>query len=157
MSPVHPQTALVAIPRRLDKVLSYAIPDRLIGRLSPGMRLLVPLGRSKVTGYLIGVTVQAGSHSLKEIIEALDDTPIINNEILELATWASEYYMQPLGMMIRAAIPGGNNLMSREYFRLKNQDTKIKANPNSMKGRILSVLKDKTGWVPISELSKNIG
>ncbi|MBI5745747.1 MAG: primosomal protein N' [Nitrospirae bacterium] len=149
--------ALVAIPRRLDKVLSYAIPDRLIGRLSPGMRLLVPLGRSKITGYLIGVSVQDGSHSLKEIIEALNDTPIINNEILELARWASEYYMQPLGLMIRAAIPGGNNLKSREYFKLTDQGTKIKATPNSMKGRILSVLKDKTGWVPISELSKDIG
>ena len=157
MSYVLPQTALVAIPRRLDKVLSYAIPERLIGRLSPGMRLLVPLGRSKITGYLIGVSVQDGSHSLKEIIEALDDTPIINNEILELARWASEYYMQPLGLMIKTAIPGGHNIKSREYFKLKNQDTKIKTNPNSMKGRILSALKDKTGWVPISELSKDIG
>lgn len=149
--------ALVAIPRRLDKVLSYAIPERLIGRLSPGMRLLVPLGRSKITGYLIGISVQDGSHGLKEIIEALDDIPIINNEILELARWASEYYMQPLGLMIRAAIPGGNNIKTRDYFKLTNQDTKIRANPNSMKGRILSVLKGKTGWVPISEISKDIG
>ncbi len=149
--------ALVAIPRRLDKVLSYAIPERLIGRLSPGMRLLVPLGRSKITGYLIGISVQDGSHGLKEIIEAKDDIPIINNEILELARWASEYYMQPLGLMIRAAIPGGNNIKTRDYFKLTNQDTKIRANPNSMKGRILSVLKGKTGWVPISEISKDIG
>ncbi len=157
MSYVLPQTALVAIPRRLDKVLSYAIPERLIGRLSPGMRLLVPLGRSKVTGYLIGVSVQEGSHSLKEVIETLDDTPIINNEILELARWASEYYMQPLGLMIRAAIPGGNNIKSREYFKLNNQDLQIKARPNSIKDRILSVLKGKTGWVPISELQRDIG
>ncbi len=148
--------ALVAIPRRLDKVLNYAIPERLVGRLSPGMRLLVPLGRSKITGYLIGISVQDGSHNLKEIIEALDDIPITNNEILELARWASEYYMQPLGLMIRAAIPGGNNIKTREYFKLKNQDTKIKANPNSTKGRILSVLKGKSDWVTLSELSRDI-
>lgn len=148
--------ATVAVPRRLDKVLHYSIPDRLLGKLYPGMRLLVPLGRSKITGYLVGFSEDNGSVGLKEIIDILDDTPIVNNEILDLSRWASEYFMQPLGLMIKAAIPGGADLKSRQYFRLIDHGISEPANPDSIKGRVVSVLKNKSDWVSISELSKEI-
>lgn len=149
-------TADVVIPRRLEKTLHYAIPERLQGRLSPGMRILVPLGRFKITGYLVGFLEGKRPGDLREIIDILDDRPIINDEILDLARWASGYFMQPLGLMIKAAIPGGMDLRSRQYFRLIDQDIKIDISSNRIKERILSILKKKGDWVSIFELSKEI-
>lgn len=150
-------TAEVVIPRRLDRILHYSIPERLQGRLLPGMRVIVPLGRFKITGYLIGFSEENRSGDLKEIIDLLDDRPIITDEILDLARWASGYFMQPLGLMVKAAIPGGNDIKSRQYFRLINQGISSCMNSSSIKGRILSILKKKGDWVSISELSKETG
>lgn len=149
-------TAEVVIPRRLDKALHYSIPERLRGRLSPGVRLLVPLGRFKITGYLVGFSELEMPEDLKEVIDLLDDRPIINDEILNLARWASEYFIQPFGLMIKAAIPGGEDLKSKHYFRLIDQGISADKSSNSLRGRALSTLKKKADWISISELSKEV-
>lgn len=149
-------TAEVVIPRRLDKILHYSIPERLRGRLSPGVRLLVPLGRFKITGYLVGFSELERPEDLKEVIDLLDDRPIINDEILNLTRWASEYFIQPLGLMIKAAIPGGEDLKSKHYFRLIDQGISVDKSSKSLRGRALSTLKKKADWISISELSKEV-
>src|SRR5262249_58565721 len=47
-------TAEVALPLALDKVLSYRIPGPFLPRTVPGVRVLVPLGRSTSVGVVVG-------------------------------------------------------------------------------------------------------
>lgn len=102
----------VAIPLPLDTTFHYRVPEALRPRVAPGRRVLVPFGRRKVTGYVLGYAADEG-RELREAIEALDDAPLFTARELELYRWAAGYYLHPLGEVIKAALPAGINVQSR--------------------------------------------
>jgi primosomal protein N' (replication factor Y) (superfamily II helicase) len=75
--------------------------------LRPGVRVRVPFGRQR----LIGVVTDAASGSelpaerLKPILEVLDEKPVLDDAMLALLTWASDYYHHPIGEVLSAALP----------------------------------------------------
>jgi len=72
------------------------------------MRVLAPLGRRKVTGYILSTTGSPPSgQKLKEIIEVLDPKPLFPAEQVPFYTWIARYYHFPIGEVIKAALPAG--------------------------------------------------
>jgi primosomal protein N' (replication factor Y) len=65
----------------------------------------VPLGNSVVTALLVETNVESEFKNLKEVIEVLDDAPLIDDEMMDLLTWASRYYFYPLGEVLFHALP----------------------------------------------------
>jgi primosomal protein N' (replication factor Y) (superfamily II helicase) len=102
----------VAIPLPLDGSFHYLVPDRLVPLALPGTRVLVPFGRRKVTGYLLGPAAAAGGE-LKEVIEVLDEAPLFTAGELDFYRWIAGYYLHPLGEVIKMALPAGINVVSR--------------------------------------------
>jgi len=102
----------VAIPLPLEGSFHYLVPERLSQLAVAGKRVLVPFGRRKVTGYLLGDAVAAGGE-LKEVLEVLDDEPLFTEAELEFYRWIAGYYLHPLGEVIKMALPAGINLVSR--------------------------------------------
>ena len=102
----------VAIPLRLDTTFHYRVPEHLVNQAQPGKRALVPFGRRKLTGYILGHAEDTGSE-LKEIISILDQEPLFTSGELGLYRWAAAYYLHPLGEVIKAALPAGINIESR--------------------------------------------
>jgi primosomal protein N' (replication factor Y) (superfamily II helicase) len=102
----------VAIPLPLEGHFHYLVPERLAPKALPGTRVLVPFGRRKLTGYLIG-PAPASSGELKEVLEVLDESPLFTPEELEFYRWIANYYLHPLGEVIKMALPAGINLVSR--------------------------------------------
>jgi primosomal protein N' (replication factor Y) (superfamily II helicase) len=102
----------VAIPLPLEGSFHYLVPSRLSQLAVPGKRVLVPFGRRKVTGYLLGDAPAAGGE-LKEVLEILDDEPLFTAEELEFYRWIAGYYLHPLGEVIKMALPAGINVVSR--------------------------------------------
>ncbi|HLO25777.1 MAG TPA: primosomal protein N', partial [Geobacteraceae bacterium] len=66
----------VAIPLPLDTTYHYLVPQRLAPLAQTGRRVLVPFGRRKVTGYILG-HARTTDGELKEIIEVLDAEPLV--------------------------------------------------------------------------------
>ena len=97
--------ALVAVPAPLQEPLTYAVPKALGGRLEAGMRVLVPLGRRRVTGVVVGFQRHSPVAEVKEISEALDDEVLLDRGFLDLCRWAADYYVAPLGEMLATALP----------------------------------------------------
>jgi len=97
--------ALVAVPAPLDEPLTYAVPEALRGRLDVGMRVLVPLGRRRVTGVVVGFQRQSLVTGVKEVAEALDDEALLDPAFLKLCRWAADYYVASLGEVLAAALP----------------------------------------------------
>ena len=97
--------ALVAVPAPLDEPLTYAVPKALAGRLDVGMRVLVPLGRRRVTGVVVGLERESPVTGVKEVAEALDDEALLDPAFLKLCRWAADYYVAPLGEVLAAALP----------------------------------------------------
>lgn len=80
-----------------------------------GSRVLVPLGHTVTTGYIINLreTLKAGSSlqesQIRSVKELLDVEPPLTAEVLELTRWVADYYAAPWGEVMRAALPAGIN------------------------------------------------
>ena len=76
-----------------------------------GARLVVPLGRTVVTAYIVGLQDELPQSltetEIKDAQTLVDTDPVCNPEILELARWVADYYACPLGEVIKAALPPG--------------------------------------------------
>lgn len=107
MSVPHAPIAVVLIPKGPERPLHYAIPSDLRDSLQLGMRLEVPLGRRRTTGYLIDWTEQAQAKTLKEIIRPLESEPSLLPSLLVTARWMAGYYRSPLARAIRVMTPPG--------------------------------------------------
>ncbi len=105
MSPV---LASVAVPRPVRRLFTYLVTPDLVPRCRPGVRVVVPFGRRRLTGYLLELTKAPPSfhQALKPIEAVLDEAPVLDPAMLELTRWAADYYVVSRGEMIRAALPG---------------------------------------------------
>jgi primosomal protein N' (replication factor Y) len=84
----------------------YAVEDKLAGSVLPGSRLLVPLRGGKGIGICVAKDVAAPPRGkVKSVLAAPDAEPVLNQEMMALCRWMSEYYVTPLGFCLRAAIP----------------------------------------------------
>jgi primosomal protein N' (replication factor Y) len=110
--------ASVAIPRPVRRLFTYAVPPALLDRCRRGVRVIVPFGRNRLTGYVLALE-EGGVRSgppipLKQIEEVLDPEPVLDDAILDLTSWGADYYVTSWGEMIRAALPGMRARLSRE-------------------------------------------
>lgn len=102
----------------LDGTFTYSVPDGMEGNVVPGVRLLVPLGKSKK--YIAMATRlhdDKPAFSCKPVEAVLDNTPSLLPQQMRLWQWIGYYYMAPLGDVYNAAMPGG--LKSTEKFKPK--------------------------------------
>ena len=107
--------AQIAIIKPLHNLFDYEIPKKS-NHLKPGSRVRVEFGKKLLIGFVIKIKEQNSysNYKLKEIIEVIDKTPIIDKETLDLFIWVSNYYHAPLGQIIGIGTPAlfrqGKNL-----------------------------------------------
>lgn len=96
----------VAVAAPIFHTLTY---KALAGTMpQPGCRVLVPLGRRQVTGYILAVQPTHDSkHRLRAISEVLDSRPLFPEAMIELFRWIAAYYQYPIGEVIKTALPAG--------------------------------------------------
>jgi len=80
----------------------------------PGVRVLVPFGRRKVSAYALGFSTPPAGQQLKTVLEVLDDEPLWTEQELGFFRWIADYYLHPLGEVLKTALPAGINLQSRK-------------------------------------------
>ncbi len=99
----------VAVAAPIHQALTYKLPDHLAETpLMPGQRLLVPLGNRLVTGYLLATTAEAPpTGRLRAIADLLDPVPLFPASMVPLFRWVADYYLYPLGEVIKTALPAG--------------------------------------------------
>jgi primosomal protein N' (replication factor Y) len=102
--------ASVAVPRPVRRLFTYLVPPALAPRCRRGVRVVVPFGRRKLTGYLLDIVEGAEPSglpgNLRPIEQVLDPEPVLDEAILDLTRFAADYYVASLGEMIRCALPG---------------------------------------------------
>ena len=106
--------AAIAIPLAVHETFTYAIPPALRDAVRLGARVEVPLGSKTTTGFVVSLLDDAPVEAakMKPIRAVLDDEePALIPEIIDLCRWAAEYYLAPLGEMLRVALPA--NMASR--------------------------------------------
>jgi len=83
-----------------------------------GVRVLVPLGRSKTyTAMAVQLHSEKPEFETRPIIQVIDAEPVLIKQQLRLWQWISTYYMSPIGDVFKAALPAG--LKAEENYRPK--------------------------------------
>ena len=83
-----------------------------------GVRVLVPLGRSKTyTAMAVRLHSEKPEFEKRPIIQVIDAEPVLIEQQLRLWQWISTYYMSPIGDVFKAALPAG--LKAEENYRPK--------------------------------------
>ena len=99
--------AEVVLPVPVSRAYTYEIPDALRDRVVPGARVVVPVRRGAVVGIVTAVSDQPSAVSdIKPVSAAPDDQPALSSAMLQLGHWMSDYYGAPLGLALRAILPG---------------------------------------------------
>ena len=100
--------AEVVLPLPLSRPYTYLIPAELAERVVPGARVLVPVRRRRAIAVVHAVDVPplAPDVTPKSILAAPDADPALTPALLRLGRWMGDYYGAPLGLAVRALLPG---------------------------------------------------
>ena len=108
----------VILPLPLDGTFTYSVPDTLAPQVRMGVRVVVPLGRSKTyTAMAVRTHNDKPEFDTRDIIQVVDDSPVLPERQLRLWQWISTYYMCALGDVFKAALPAG--LKAEDGYRPK--------------------------------------
>lgn len=118
MTSVQPAYVDVIVPGALEVPLTYRVPDELRPAVAAGKRVLVPLGRRLVTGYVVGTRERSPVPDLKDVAEFPDAEPLLDGHLLALTRWVADYYLCPWGEVIRTALPPGMDTFTRRIVGL---------------------------------------
>ena len=71
---------------QFDKPYSYVVPPSLVSKCAKGVRVIVPFGRAnkRKQGVVLSISEQEDISNLKPILEVVDTTPVLNDDILLL-------------------------------------------------------------------------
>ncbi|HET7186583.1 MAG TPA: primosomal protein N' [Gemmatimonadaceae bacterium] len=95
----------VALPVPLFRTWTYRVPDGITGSVAPGSRVVVPFRNRKEIGIVVGTAEPRESIKYKDLIDAPDDAPVMDAPLLALGKWIAEYYIAPVGVALRSALP----------------------------------------------------
>jgi len=109
----------VAVLLPIPKTFTYEVPPEMRTTPLPGKRVWVPLGKRYLSGYVLG---PAAAHSRPSKVLPLKrvfvDDSALSPKLLKLLSWTAHYYFQPLGEVIKTALPAGLHLRSQEIYAL---------------------------------------
>ncbi|MCK5171851.1 MAG: hypothetical protein KAR47_00555, partial [Planctomycetes bacterium] len=101
----------VAFDSGVDSVFDYAVPEAL-WPVAVGQRVEVPFGRGNKTavGFCVEVVEKEQAEKsrkfrLKAVGRVVDAEVLVDDELMKLARWISEYYVCPLGVVEGAVVP----------------------------------------------------
>lgn len=108
----------VILPLPLEGTFTYSVPEPMVAQVRMGVRVLVPLGRSKTyTAMAVRLHSEKPEFETRPIIQVIDAEPVLIEQQLRLWQWISTYYMSPIGDVFKAALPAG--LKAEENYHPK--------------------------------------
>lgn len=112
----------VALPIPVAKTFSYTVPDRWKPFAKRFQRLTVPFHNKTHIGVITDIR-DGDNPDLKEIYEIIDFFPLADTTLVELCMWASDYYITPLGTVLKYLFPPKLNIEPYTIIRSRSNDT----------------------------------
>ncbi len=114
----------VALAVPLEMVFTYAIPPGMEPMV--GGRVLVPFRQQRLSGIVVELhdrppQVNASQIKIKKVIEALDLSPVLDEQLLKLGKWIADYYLAPVGEVFRTMLPLSAEFKRSVAYRISDQ------------------------------------
>lgn len=148
----------IIIPVPIRKEFTYRVPFEMNDTIFPGVRVVVPFGKSKlITGIVTKVheTVPQG-YQTRYIEHVLDDIAIITPKQYKFWKWIASYYMSPIGDVMNAALPSNFKLASETKIIL-HPDYKIDTKFLTERETTVIEILENRDELDLKELSEIIG
>ena len=78
------KVAVIALDKGIDKLLDYAIPESLWGKVKPGMRVNIPVRNHPQKGTVITLKSHSSFAKLAEISELLSEEPLVSEDLFKI-------------------------------------------------------------------------
>ena len=102
----------------IERSFTYIIPPELYAPITVGQRVLAPFGKRELTGIVVEVSEKDPGIKCREIVDILDEKPLILDDLLYLSRWISDYYLASWGSTLQIALPKGLDRKSNEYVTI---------------------------------------
>nr|MBA3913657.1 primosomal protein N' [Terriglobales bacterium] len=100
----------VAVPVPLEGLFTYRVPEGM--QPVAGGRVLVPFRQQRLSGIVIRTHDNTPPLELKNILAVIDAEPSLDEALLRLGQWIADYYLAPIGEVLRSMLP-----LSAEFKR----------------------------------------
>jgi primosomal protein N' (replication factor Y) (superfamily II helicase) len=108
----------VALPVPLDRVFTYALASHEVDGPQVGCRVVVPFRNEKLIGVVTRLHDEAPPVEAKPLETILDSEPLLSSHLMELANWIAQYYLAPLGEVLRTMLPLMAEVRRHVLFRI---------------------------------------
>jgi primosomal protein N' (replication factor Y) len=110
----------VVVPLPLRQAFTYFLPFDFLEFIDIGKRVVVQFGPKKVMTAIVAKIHQnePETYKAKEVLEILDEQPIVSEKQLKFWKWIAEYYCCSIGEVMAAALPASLKLQSESKIIL---------------------------------------
>ncbi|HTC92683.1 MAG TPA: primosomal protein N' [Terriglobales bacterium] len=107
----------VAVPLPLEGVFTYRTGSNGIEPVVGG-RVLVPFRNERLAGVVTKLHDTPPSVETKVVINVLDQQPMLDADLLRLGEWISQYYLAPIGEVLRSMLPLAADVKRVHFYRI---------------------------------------
>ncbi|HET6284156.1 MAG TPA: primosomal protein N' [Polyangia bacterium] len=92
-----------------------------------GTQVVVPFGSRTVTGFVVGHDPPAPGAAVtpRDIEGIVAGEPAFDEEMIAFCRWTADYYLAPLGEVLRAALPQGERAVAVRSVRLTDEGRRV--------------------------------
>ena len=98
---------------------SYHVPDGM--EPAVGGRVLVPFRQQRMSGIVVDLHDRKPSVETKNVVSVLDSEPVLDAQLMRLGKWIADYYLAPLGEVLRTMLPLGAEFKRSVRYRIADQ------------------------------------
>jgi primosomal protein N' (replication factor Y) (superfamily II helicase) len=98
-----PEFCDIAVPVPLDMLFTYRVRDGAAPVV--GGRVLVPFRQQRMMGIAVDLHDRKPQVATKTIVDVVDSTPVLDDQLLRLGRWIADYYLAPVGEVFRTMLP----------------------------------------------------
>jgi primosomal protein N' (replication factor Y) len=111
----------VAVALPISGTFTYTVTGEIIEKVAVGKRVLVSFSGRKITAYILRIIPPEKREGIKDIITVIDAYPLFPPQMVEFFEWLSHYYLYPIGLVIKGALPTGLNVRTPDGTRMPSK------------------------------------
>jgi primosomal protein N' (replication factor Y) len=114
----------VALPVPLDQTFTYEVNGTTP---AVGARVLVPFSGQRLMGVVVRVhhDPPPAGIEIKPVQQVLDEAPLLPDELMQLAAWIAQYYVAPLGEVLRGMLPLAAEVRRQFAYRIAEAGRRV--------------------------------
>lgn len=107
------------IPKSIDRLFTYHLPDNLINKVTIGDRVLVPFGGGNQVreGYVHSFALDC-DYKTKAVRHLVNDSVKLSMDDIDLIEWMRETYLCSYDEAMKVVLPSGTSLERVEKFKV---------------------------------------